>query len=259
MRPWHLLLASCGRLAFDATPDGAPDTGGRCPGIPTIVHDEDNDGIGDSCDVCPHVPDPTQVDSDGDGVGDACDPEPAVARQRLVLFDPFVDARPGWELDATAAYEPDQIHVMPLGTGISLAMGVNDLDYEIGGVALAVDDASDLRQMFLGVERGDIMWYGELFDDHVERRVTVLLADGTAFTQFGSVPLSAPFGIGPFTLHLSVRTQPAHVAFHARLGDQTFDVGGDFASAVTNGQALRIWTDGFELEIHYATLISTGG
>jgi hypothetical protein len=49
-------------------------------------HDEDADGVDDGCDVCPHVPDPAQLDSDGDGVGDACDPEPTNPRQHFVLF-----------------------------------------------------------------------------------------------------------------------------------------------------------------------------
>jgi uncharacterized repeat protein (TIGR03806 family) len=35
--------------------------------------DTDGDGIDDSIDVCPSVPDPFQLDFDGDGVGDACD------------------------------------------------------------------------------------------------------------------------------------------------------------------------------------------
>jgi Thrombospondin type 3 repeat len=37
------------------------------------VPDRDGDGVGDSGDDCPEVPDPGQTDSDGDGIGDACD------------------------------------------------------------------------------------------------------------------------------------------------------------------------------------------
>ncbi|MEL6178938.1 MAG: thrombospondin type 3 repeat-containing protein, partial [Myxococcota bacterium] len=38
--------------------------------------DQDMDGIGDACDLCPESSDPAQMDRDGDGVGDACDPCP---------------------------------------------------------------------------------------------------------------------------------------------------------------------------------------
>ncbi len=39
----------------------------------TTESDFDADGVSDSIDVCPIVPDPMQADTDGDGVGDACD------------------------------------------------------------------------------------------------------------------------------------------------------------------------------------------
>jgi hypothetical protein len=81
-----LTLAGCGRLGFGTERDAAVDDLATCGG-----HDEDGDGFGDPCDVCPSDPDPDQADRDGDGVGDACDPRPDTPGDKLVLFNPHVD------------------------------------------------------------------------------------------------------------------------------------------------------------------------
>jgi hypothetical protein len=44
--------------------------------------DSDNDGVSDSADNCPSVPNPSQLDSDHDGIGDACDQTPQPGPQR---------------------------------------------------------------------------------------------------------------------------------------------------------------------------------
>jgi hypothetical protein len=44
------------------------------PTPPTVVPDEDDDGVADAVDNCPSTPNPDQADIDGDGKGVACDP-----------------------------------------------------------------------------------------------------------------------------------------------------------------------------------------
>lgn len=86
-----------------ARADGGPlaDGGGLVPsdagppdaGAPPCLdaHDEDDDGIGDACDVCPARADPAQLDGDGDGVGDECDPRPDAPGDSILFFDGFGD------------------------------------------------------------------------------------------------------------------------------------------------------------------------
>jgi cysteine-rich repeat protein len=45
-----------------------------CENDCTLSKDTDADGVFDSVDNCPFVPNPAQTDTDGDGVGDDCDP-----------------------------------------------------------------------------------------------------------------------------------------------------------------------------------------
>ena len=44
-----------------------------CSAVPLHRPDTDGDGVADSSDKCPNIPNAGQADSDNDGVGDACD------------------------------------------------------------------------------------------------------------------------------------------------------------------------------------------
>jgi hypothetical protein len=71
-------------------------------------HDEDEDGFGNACDLCPADHD-NGNDGDQDFVGDACDPDPSDPGDHLVLFDgfdtntnPWMIASGDWHLDGGA-------------------------------------------------------------------------------------------------------------------------------------------------------------
>lgn len=98
--------AGCGRLGFETEAQG---DGGVTPGRDgslvvgdagyldaSLFQDEDDDGIPDQDDRCPHRADPGQEDSDGDGVGDACDPRPDVPGESIVFFTSFDSWGDGW-------------------------------------------------------------------------------------------------------------------------------------------------------------------
>ncbi|HZN03383.1 MAG TPA: thrombospondin type 3 repeat-containing protein, partial [Candidatus Polarisedimenticolia bacterium] len=62
----------------DRDGDGVTDTADNCPGVPNPSQaDSDGDGVGDVCDNCPFLVNRYQSDMDEDGMGDQCDPCPA--------------------------------------------------------------------------------------------------------------------------------------------------------------------------------------
>jgi hypothetical protein len=85
------------------------DAGTRDAGcVGTTMHDEDGDGVVDSCDNCPSVANANQADTGeqnaggvADGVGDACDPRPAAGGDSILLFDPFTSGQIGsdWQVN----------------------------------------------------------------------------------------------------------------------------------------------------------------
>jgi M6 family metalloprotease-like protein len=61
-------------VKFDKDGDGIVDSLDNCPSIPNPDQaDGDHDGAGDLCDNCPSTPNSNQADIDHDGIGDACD------------------------------------------------------------------------------------------------------------------------------------------------------------------------------------------
>jgi hypothetical protein len=70
--------------------DGVPNSIDNCPEVPNPGQEnEDGDAWGDACDLCPPYASTTQLDTDGDGVGDACDPHPKKPGDKITLFEGF--------------------------------------------------------------------------------------------------------------------------------------------------------------------------
>jgi hypothetical protein len=76
----------CGEPDVDG--DGVIDSADNCPGVPNADQaDFDADLLGNACDNCPSVANQGQADGDSDGVGDACDNCPSVANADQANLD----------------------------------------------------------------------------------------------------------------------------------------------------------------------------
>ncbi|RME42923.1 MAG: hypothetical protein D6795_20235, partial [Deltaproteobacteria bacterium] len=72
---------------LDHDRDGVLDTVDDCPDLPNPrQEDRDGDGRGDPCDNCPTFPNPDQFDSDGDGIGNRCSFSLAEAEGHRIRF-----------------------------------------------------------------------------------------------------------------------------------------------------------------------------
>jgi hypothetical protein len=89
--------------------------------------DTDKDGVGDLCDNCPSVRNPSQVDTDGDGIGDACD-SVCVTIQRGGngdILDTFLSSKA-----SNASFGAEE--VLMSGTDPSLRVTRSLLNFDLG-------------------------------------------------------------------------------------------------------------------------------
>ena len=204
-------LAGC-RINFDLLDDAATDA--RPP------HDEDGDGVLDSDDVCPHLPDPTQLDLDGDRVGDLCDQQPSVPVQTLVYFDPLIDMS-GWTLITGLVTETgESLHVdatidyLELKRALPFQFGVIEVAAEI------TEHPTVAQHQFTLSATDDIVGphhYIEVYESGTSAGYTaVSYSDGTSFTPLMQSPMTSGLHTGTFQLQLQARPQPTLMQALAR-------------------------------------------
>jgi hypothetical protein len=162
--------------------------------------DEDEDGIPDPCDSCPHVFDAGGADRDQDGVGDACDPHPDLGGDRVLFFDGFAGPAPWssqtWRAGGGALVqgEPSAADALALRDG-ALPPGVLvELGLSIDGFDAAVDAAAIGAWFYAspGVEGDTTGYLCQVRHDGVSPTGAITLE---AWNDFAVLPLGA--GVGP--------------------------------------------------------------
>jgi hypothetical protein len=207
------VLASACRWNFGQQPDPV-DVGA---GTDTLIadttvdmlvgHDEDGDGVLDTDDFCPHVPDTANLDGDGDRVGDVCDANPTLATETWLVFAPMtapmvptfandMEWTPrvdDWQYNDAAG--PAQLIRNGVVANIDIWMGFDVLTVGTGGVQAAI------------VINGTTpYWYGEIFDGGGgNASLNITEYTGSNYVARSAVSMGAVFPVGPVEMHLSAR------------------------------------------------------
>jgi hypothetical protein len=246
-----LLVAACGRFGFDAQPtDVALDA---APCVPVGTHDEDGDGVVDSCDVCPHLAG-AQLDTDGDRVGDACDPEVDKPRQRIAIFDPFTSIG-DWTIISTVVLEPDSVRLGGVGQQGSLRrpfVPATDT-VVIGARTFAVGTGQRLLAILFKEVADGKAFYCELYEDTNALLQLTYTLDGTSFVHPDSVDTPAlANGRGALAAAIDPTSGTCRLAWN----DMPFSATGSRPSEI-DLQVLALYAENVEVDLDYFLQIRT--
>jgi len=251
---WLVMVAgACGRLGFDVSPDGP--AAACTPG----AHDEDGDGVADACDVCPHLPDPDQRDADGDRVGDACDPEPAIARQRIVLFDPFTTLD-GWALLDTGGTGVDEVVLGRAGLDGSLRRALTPMHdtFIVGATAGVPGSGTHLFSIVTAPTEPPGGMYCELFDDGTRTLLSfTTTVDNVVYEHPGSSPVPRfANGGGTFSYELMPTTARCDARWRSGNSSATSSTLTSRPTTIAT-EVLVLYAENVEVRLRYFVQIRT--
>jgi hypothetical protein len=261
-----VLVTGCGRVAFDPRGDGgtagdddAPvDTPLDAAPHGSLTHDEDNDGVADGLDPCPHLAG-DMADGDGDGVGDACDTDNASPRQRITRFESFeagvpadLNADPGWVQRSDAIGWPGPT----FGFVEWNPHAVGDVDIAVGWDILSIPAAASHQIVVALDQAGGTRTYGEVYEDASGAFTSVTHFDGTNYINYDQ----NNFGVittGRLDMAFHAAVNPRDVDFRATwMGTPTYR---SATSAVSLGPspALGVTVRDLDVELRYLLVIET--
>lgn len=231
------VLASGCRVNFGSQPDANGNVDAVDAAADALLgHDEDGDGIPDTADFCPHIPEAANLDSDGDLVGDVCDRNSASAKQSWLLFSPM-GALPGFQVGPTGAWtmNGDDWHYDDVASQSQLIRDglVRDVDVWVGFDVETLGTGG--IQAAIVINGSAPYWYAELFDGgQGNSRLSITEYDGSNFIARASMVTGATFPTGRTDLYLSTRGAISFTAISgpdmvtyltpAYAGDQFLDI-----------------------------------
>lgn len=250
------VLAGCGRLGFDARTTGDGGTDDVRPDMTTVAcvpvgHDEDADGVDDACDVCPHLPG-DQSDQDGDGVGDACDPQPTVNRQRIVMFEPFVNLA-AWTAFSNETASGDEAVLSAIGTNRAIYQPYSPQTdfFEIGFSTTTMGAGQGL--VMINLDTGSGNYFCEVYDNGGALLQFTYTLDGSQFFHPGSTALAHRLAQGNGRLQLE--RDATNVRCTTSWVGETIGVGGPTPALAAN--TLVVYAENVEARIRYLVQIRT--
>jgi hypothetical protein len=193
---------------------------------------------------------------DGDGVGDACDPEPSMARQRIVLFDPFTSLSPGWSIeDGREQVVNDQLVFAAQGSSLAIArpyapgldrlvLGVHTGARGAGGQAVVALQARSLVSF-----RNN---YCELYDN-AGLFLFFTVYDGASYTHPGMQQATNALANGDGTLRYDLQQGSARCA--STLHGETLEVNAPAPAFAVD--SLRLFANNVDVRIDYLVMIRT--
>lgn len=248
-----IATAGCGRIAFDAgTGDAAGPADAAVVCATPVGHDEDGDGVDDTCDACPETG-TSQVDADLDGVGDDCDPDQTIAHTR-VLFDPFTGPRAEWLLDTRLQIAGDRLSFPAADVGAMVAKLLGAPGRAVFATAGRVTAVGDLgvddHQVTIAFGPGSVGgYYCELYESAggFTFQFTYTL-DDVSFVQVDTVDLPGAFR-GEFAL--TVVHAPPTMTCAARWLGQTYTIGGAIPAGLAANDATYVTAVNIDDELDY--------
>jgi hypothetical protein len=203
----------------DVDADTITDNLDNCPSKANLdQHDEDADAIGDVCDPCPHLAG-TAADQDGDGVGDACDPQPAIAKQRILFFDPFTTTRSQWTYSSNTSRVGETLKMAGNSADSQLLVPNGEVRIETGGMIASVGATPNQLSIEFGEGTAGKYHYCEFYNGSGSTgEVGISKANSGTYTSVNALSYPAPMPTGAWHMRIDESVAAQQIKLMATVG-----------------------------------------